>query len=250
MDAQQGGGRRQRRSPRDLHPKLEAMESRELLTAAPLLVSGQRVTPPNLLAAAALAQSRGVSTAAAQGLNPANAITPLIGSGPTRRELARQRFHAYFSGPVTVSGGRFSDQGKTIYFRGLGGSNQFLHGDFQMAIVFPKDPTAPLFGEAYLQDKNTNSGGQVGLVLQGVSPQTFDKAGRPTQLTFTSDPNIYSGIYFADTSRGTVKIEYSKGSATVVFDGLVYTSGLFSPIRNSDLYSRGGRITPIGGRAG
>jgi hypothetical protein len=173
----------------------------------------------------------------------------LIGTNPTPRELARERFRAVFSGPVDVGPGRFGDQAKTLYFRGLGSSNLFLHGDYQMAIVFPTDTTKPIFGEAVLEDKNTNSSGIIGAQLKGVTPQTFDRLGRPTKFTFTQDPNIYSGIFFVDTSVGTVNIKYSKGSATVVFDGLVYTTGLTSPLTNSDLYSRGGRITPRSGRA-
>jgi hypothetical protein len=171
-------------------------------------------------------------------------ISPLIGIDPTPAELARERFHAVFSGPVIAGPGRFADQSKTLYFQGLGGSNTFLHGDFQMAIVYPSDPTQPLIGEAYLEDKNNNSGGQIGFQLQGVTPQTVDRLGRPTQLTFSNDPNIYSGIFFANTASGTVSIHYSKGSATVVFNGLVYTIGVTSPLKNSNLYSRGGRITP------
>jgi hypothetical protein len=240
-------GQRQR-SDRSLRPRLEVMEGRELLSVTPLLVGGPTINPDSLMNAA-IAQHAANPSAAGNGLDPTGSISPLIGANPTPRELARERFHAYFSGPVYVSGGRFADQGKTLYFRGLGGSNNFLHGDYQMAIIFPKDPTAPLFGEAYLQDKNTNSGAQLGLRLQGLTPQTFDQAGRPTTLTFSSDPNVYSGIYFADTAAGTVKIHYSKGSATATFDGLIFTSGVFSPLANSDLYSRGGRITPRGGRA-
>jgi hypothetical protein len=229
--------------------KLEVMESRELLSITPVLASRPTVTPPNLVTAAALSEFPGGAPIPGLSLSPVNSITPLIGTGPTPRELARERFHAYFSGPMYVSGGRFADQGKTLYFRGVGGSNDFLHGDFQMAIIFPKNPGEPLFGEAYLEDKNNNSSGQIGLRLEGVTPQTFDKAGRPTQMTFTNDPNIYSGIYFANTAAGTVTIRYSKGSATAIFDGLVFTSGLFSPVANSDLYGRGGRITPRSGRA-
>jgi hypothetical protein len=225
------------------------MEARELLSIAPLLATQTRVTTPNVLQAAALSEFPGGRPIPGLTLSPTNSISPLIGSNPTPRELARERFRAVFSGPLSVSGGRFADQGKTLYFRGLGSSNTFLHGDYQMAIIFPTDPNAPLFGEAYLEDKNANAGGQLGLVLQGLTPQTFDKAGRPTRMTFTSDPNIYAGPFFADTAKGTVDIRYSKGSATATFNGLVYTIGLTNPITNSDLYSRGGRITPRSGRA-
>jgi hypothetical protein len=232
-----------------MRPALEAVETRELLSVAPLIVAGRPSPSPAAVMAAALSEFPGGPPLQGISLNPANSISPLIGTGPTPRELARERFHAYFSGPMYVSGGRFADQGKTLYFRGLGGSNMFLHGDYQMAVIFPTDPTKPLFGEAYLEDKNNNSSGQLGLQLKGSTPQTFDKQGRPTSFTFTSDPNIYSGIYFAFTAAGTVQIRYSKGSATAIFNGLVYTTGITSPIANSDLYSRGGRTTPRSGRA-
>src|SRR5262249_36792758 len=235
MEAQR---RRAAQGVRGMQPVLEALEMRELPSGAPLIAAGRTSPGPGAVLAAALSEFPGGPPLRGAALNPATAITPLIGTGPTPRELARERFHAYFSGPMYVSGGRFADQAKTLYFRGLGGSNQFLHGDYQMAIIFPADPTKPLFGEAYLEDKNNNSSGQLGLQLKGSTPQTFDKQGRPTSLTFTADPNIYSGIYFAFTGAGTVQIRYSKGSATAIFNGLVYTAGLTSPIANSDLYSR------------
>jgi hypothetical protein len=250
MEAQERRGHRRVRSPRGIRPTLEAMEMRELLSVTPLIVQSARSFSPAQLQAAALSQSAAGSGVPGQTmLNPATSMTPLIGTGPSRRELARERFHAVFSGPVYVSSGRFSDQAKTLYFRGLGTSSAFLHGDFQMAIVFPADTTKPLFGEAVLQDKNNNSSGIIGLQLHGLTPQTFDRQGRPTSFTFNQDPNIYSGIFFVETSSGTLNIHYSKGSATAVFNGLVYTTGLTNPLTNSDLYARGGRITPRGGRA-
>ncbi len=245
MEVQNG---RTRYPSRRVHPKLEVLEGRKLFSVVPMIAQHTPSYSPSALVAAARSGNSGGASVPGFSLNPATSQTPLIGTNPTPRELARERFHAYFSGPVYVSRGRFQDQGKTIYFRGIGGSNTFLHGDYQMAIIFPADPTRPLFGEAYLQDKNNNSGGQLGLQLQGLTPQTFDRQGRPTSLTFSQDPNIYSGIFFADTASGTVKIRYSKGSATAIFDGLVYTAGLTSPLANSDLYSRGGRITPRSGR--
>jgi hypothetical protein len=88
----------------------------------------------------------------------------------------------------------------------------------------------------------------VGFQLQGTTPQSYDKVGRPTKLTFTADPAINSGIFFENTASGTVSIHYSKNSATARFNGLVYTTGLTNPLTNSELYARGGRITPRGGR--
>jgi hypothetical protein len=234
-----------------MRPRLETMERRDLLSVIPIVEQAQRPTinASGLLQAAAISEFPVKPLPPGVSLNPATSQSPLIGTNPTRRELARERFTAVFAGPVYVGPGRFGDQAKTLYFRGLGSSNTFLHGDFQMAIVFPTNPTAPLFGEAVMQDKNTNSSGIVAARLNGITPQTFDRLGRPTKFTFTQDPNIYSGIFFVDTSAGTVNITYSKGSARVVFNGLVYTTGLTSPLTNSDLYSRGGRITPRSGRA-
>jgi hypothetical protein len=247
MEDRGNGGRGRRRSPRKNRPSLEAMERRDLLSVIPIIEQAQKptLTASDVIQAAAIS---GASTTS-QGLNPTGSQSPLIGTDPTPRELAREKFTAVFSGPVYVGPGRFANQSKTLYFRGLGTSNAFLHGDFQMAIVFPTDPTAPLTGEAIMQDKNTNSQGILALPMTGLTPQTYDKQGRPTDFTFSTDPNIYSGIFFVNTSAGTVHITYSKGSAKVTFKGLVYTTGLTNPLTNSDLYSRGGRITPISGRA-
>ena len=228
-----------------MHPALEDLETRNLMSVAPSIL-GARHRALSPLIHAQVGGGSGGSGGAGSGGGATSGVgfSPLFGSGqPTPHERARQRFHAYFQGPVTVGPGRFSDQAKIIYFRGLGGSNNFMHGDFQMAIVIPQDPTAALLGEAYLEDKNNNSSGQIGFDLTG-DPKIVDRAGRPNHLTFTSNPNIYSGIYFANTASGTVDLQYSKGSATVRFTGLVYTTGLTSPIKNSDFYAHGGRITP------
>jgi hypothetical protein len=256
MEDRVHGGRRVRRGTYRLRPGLEDLEPRKLMSITPVIASGRHVPISSILlhaeeGAGGSAGGGGVTgmEGSANGFpNGGNSLSPLLGQGqPTPHELARERFHAYFSGPITVSPGRFSDQAKIIYFRGLGGSTQFRHGDYQMAIVIPTDPNAQPFGEAVLEDKNNNSSGIIGLPLTAV-PNAVDRLGRPTQLTFTQDPNIYSGIDFVNSSTGTLNITYSKGSATAIFNGKVYTSGLTSPIKNSDLYSRGGRISPRSGR--
>jgi len=188
---------------------------------------------------------------------------PVIGTGtPTAAELAREKFVAKFEGPLTTVAGRFSDQKQIIYLRGLGGStpNFFLHADYSLAIVIPTgfnpanpagtggSPTngdgspnpsyvPPVTGFAFLDDKNNNSGGVVGLDLVAV-PTSFDSKGRPTQLTFTADPNVYGGIFFVDSAVGTVTITYGKNTATAVFNGRIYTSGLTNPFQNVDLYAK------------
>ena len=182
---------------------------------------------------------------------------PIIGNGtPTAAELAREKFVAHFTGPLATQPGRFTDQKQIIFMRGLGGStkNFFLHGDYSLAFVIPTgfnrahpggtggDPTAPGYvppvtGFAFLDDKNNNSGGVVGLDLVA-DPTSFDAKGRPTRLTFTADPNVYGGIFFADAAYGVVSITYGKNSATALFNGRIYTSGLTSPFENVDLYAK------------
>lgn len=231
------------RTRRCLAAVVERLDSRELLSGlvAALASSGPPAPSPGALVDRA-------EVASSSSSNGFSTPSPILGNGtPTPRELARERFVATFQGPVYVGPGRFSDQSKIIYMRGPGGSNMFLHGDYQMAIVYSTNPNAPLTGEAYMQDKNNNSGAQVGFILTG-NPSAVDRLGRPTQMTFTNDPNIYSGIFYSDAATGTVSIRYSKGTARAIFKGLVYTSGLTSPLRNTDLIGRGGRITPRSGR--
>jgi hypothetical protein len=180
---------------------------------------------------------------------------PIIGTGtPTAAELAREKFVATFSGPMATIPGRFSDQKQIIYLKGLGGStpNFFLHGDYSLAIVIPTgfnkaqpqgtggDASAPGYvppvtGFAFLDDKNNNSGGVVGLDLVAT---TFDAKGRPTTLSFTADPNVYGGIFYVDSAVGTVHLTYGKNTATAHFNGRIYTSGLTNPFENVDLYAK------------
>jgi hypothetical protein len=236
-----------RARPRRGRLVVEAMEARDLPSILPFMATAG----PGQPSASALALRAGDVAAALQAGSgatpgkptqgtPAPPILPGAGQ-PTPAELARERFRAYFNGPFYAGPGRFTDQSKILYFRGVGGSTQFLHGDFQMALVFPSDPSATITGAAYMQDKNINSGGALGLDLT-IDPTSLDRRGRPTRATFASDPNIYSGVDYFDSSTGTVRIGYHGGAATVIFDGLLYTSQITNPIRNQDLQSRGGRL--------
>jgi hypothetical protein len=253
-----GVRKRRRRAAR---PRLEPVEARQLPSG--LIASMSAASPPLPSFQKLSRRVESASTAAATGTpiysgNTGNAgnglglsnnpASPLLGNGqPTPRELARETFHAYFSGRYYTSPGRFSDQGTTYFFRGLGGSTDYLHGDFDMGIVTPLDPNAPFQGEAMLEDKNTNSQAIQGFILSG-SRTDVDGRGRPTHLTFTADPNIYSGAFFVEAAQGSVDITYGpRNSIAVRFSGLVYTSGLTSPLVNQDLYSRGGR--PLTNRA-
>lgn len=209
-----------RRSGRKLRPGVESVESRQLMSGITTMLA----TQPRGHVPALTGNTTGLT------------MPPFIpGSGTTSpHELARQRFQASFSGPVVVGPGRFSSESKVFYYRGIGGSNQFLHGDYQMAIIMPSDPTKPITGGVYMQDRNNNSGGQLGLDLT-FDPNSLDRFGRPTKATFVNDPNVYSGIYYAFTAQGNVKIRYFGHKAAVQFTGLLYTSGLTGVFRNEGL---------------
>ena len=150
---------------------------------------------------------------------------------PLPREVARERFRATFKGPFSVGPPLFTGQSKILHFRGLGTSNQFLHGDYQMTVILPKNASDPTTGGAYMQDKNINSGGAIAFDLKA-DPQSFDRFGRPTSLTFTINSNIYSGIFYNAIASGTVTIRYFKSTSSVLFDGLVFTNGISNPLRN------------------
>ena len=242
-------GIRQKKAAR---PGVESMEGRELLSG--LLVALQASTPQ--LSASQVVSYASTSHQSVQALSNSSSsngvyigstgpnasanfpASPLLGSGtPTKAELARESFHAKFTGPLTILPGRFTDQKQIIYMKGLGGStpNWFLRADYSLAVIVPKDPTRQVTGFAFLDDKNNNSGGVVGLDLLATQ---FDAKGRPTVLTFTADPNVYGGIFFVDSASGTVHITYGKNTATSVFNGRIYVSGLTSPFANADLYSK------------
>lgn len=247
-----------RQGRRALRPTIEGLEleSRQLLSGIIALMAASAPKPVSAIAAlsnrvaAAPVTYSGNTGGVGNGVGLSNNnSSPLLGNGqPTPQEVARETFRAGFTGQVYTGPGRFTSQSTTYNIRGLGGTNFFLHGDLDMTIVTPTDPTAPFMGEAVMNDKSTGSGGILGLILTG-SRTAVDAKGRPTQLTFSSDPNIYSGIFFTSASQGTVTLTYgARHSVKAVFHGLVYTSGLTNPLVNSALYARGGRPLPYHGR--
>jgi hypothetical protein len=258
------------RNRRAARPSLEPVEARELLSGIIAVLASAQA--PQVSAATLLAQRLQLSSGAALTASPGNTsasgsvsgaqggtintggttlpagnsltdntASPLFGNGtPTPHELAREAFHAGFQGRSYTGPGRFSNQGTTYYYRGVGGSSFFLHGDFNMAIVTPTDPSAMFVGEAVLNDKSTGTSGILGLVLVG-DRSNVDQFGRPTKMTFTGDPNIYSGAFSVAGAEGTVTIRYGNGpkqQTVVTFSGRVYTSGLTSPLVNTDFYAR------------
>lgn len=88
-----------------------------------------------------------------------NPLVPTQGETRTPREAARQRFRASFGGPYSIGPGMFADQAFHIVARGVGSSSAFLHGNYQMSIVIPKDPTQPFEAVVSMFDRNINSTG-------------------------------------------------------------------------------------------
>jgi hypothetical protein len=172
---------------------------------------------------------------------PTPPVPPLIpGPGqPLPNEVARTRFAASFSGPFLVGPPRYTGESAILDYRGLGTSTQFLHGDFQMTIALPNNPAANITGAAFMQDKNLTGGNEIGLDIN-FDKTTLDKKGRPTQGTWVTDPNIYSGANFFNQGTGTVQIRYSRnGTAAAFFRGHIYTNGITNILRNTNLHPTG-----------
>jgi len=254
------------RDRRPLRPTIERMEERQLLSGLMASMAAQKLhptaVPPSFVGGIHAESGGGAGGAGGEGTGGGggtgnrspytypptgngfadNSSSPLLGKGtPTPGELAREAYRASFGGRYYSGPGRFSDQGTTYFYRGLGTSTTFLHGDFTMAVVTPTDPTVPFQGSAILSDKNTNSSGVQGLILSGLRSDV-DAQGRPTRLRFVADPNIYAGAFYVEAAEGTVDIKYgANDKIKVTFHGRVYTNGLTNPLTNQDLYARQGR---------
>ena len=162
---------------------------------------------------------------------------------PTPREQKREQFRAAFEARFFNGPPRFVEEAKQIYFLGVGGSNQFLHGNLQMRLFTPKDPAGTVVGTAGLFDRNNNSSGVLLLFLSG-NPNDVDAAGRPTHLTFDVNGGGGSGgTYASSTGQGTVDIRYfpgrhaphrpyhgEAGTANVIVRGMIFTAGTNNPI--------------------
>lgn len=194
-----------KRAGRAIRPTLERVESRALLSTVSARLATGTITPADLR----------------------------IGQ-PTPHEQGRLRFNAALSGPYVVGPGRYTGVDRSFYLRGVGTSSAFLHGEFQMEIVRPVDPSSPLIGTATLFDRNINNGSLV-LNIQG-DRSAVDRFGRPTRLNWqVSDA---SGASFTDAAgSGTMQIRYfsggrgrqprvlEQGNAAVVLRGMVYATG-------------------------
>jgi hypothetical protein len=227
--------RRRPRPARRLRAGLEGFERRELLSGIIASLAARHDAPPAVHPAVVRA-AVATPTPGANGLIPTGSVpdpAPMVpGQGtPTRHELAREQFTAQVSGTVIRGPGRFSDQSSILFYQGQGTASHSLHTSFRMGIVFPTDPTRPIVGAIYLQDRSSASANQVTFDL-AVDPNSLDRFGRPTQAIFYSDPNVYSGLDYQTASYGTMKIRYFGNQAAIGLTGRVYTNGLTGGIGN------------------
>jgi hypothetical protein len=207
-------------------PRFEGLEVRELLSTSALIAS-----------TSLLATTRGATSAAGSvdGLSTSNPI-PLI----------FRPFIAKFQGPIVVGPPRATGQISQTYMFGGGNSSAFLHGDLQLGLFTPADPSQPIIGQATLTVKNvSNTGNQLIVDLTSV-PAAVDRHGRPTLFTWTQNA-ASGGIFTNGDGSGTMQLIYSPGrfpgqshlhqirtagNVGVIFRGTLGTTNLNSTIRN------------------
>ena len=215
-------------------PSLEPLEGRELPTFT--LIHHAGVSPATLLALEAANAARQVQA------NMPTTPTPPSGT-PTAHELARQTYVGKFLGSYTVGIGRTSGEARQIYTLGSGTSNQALHGQYQMRVSIPTDPTAPTTGVIALFPPNVATTGST-LILDLTADPTSLVRGLPTHYTWSVDPSsagLYTNAGGYGTGQGTLDIHFlnprrgpapatQSGKTTVVIHGLVNVGGLFNDL--------------------
>jgi hypothetical protein len=165
---------------------------------------------------------------------------------PIPHEAVRERFSATYTGIYTLGRGRFDSQSRSFAFQGAGESTYSLHGDAQLGLVTPKDPTRPLSGLLTQFDRNNNTNYVYGIDVAGDQVTGVDRFGRPTHLTYTTDVNVSSGIAVESLSSGTIDIRYvssrapargifTSGTAVMVIRGSIYSLGSSQNLKNTHI---------------
>jgi hypothetical protein len=225
-------------------PRVEGLESRDMMSVIPILLAEEQNVPaiPSLAQLSAEAEGGGAVSGAASGsTSPAGVnnqfINPPADAVPTPRELKREQFSFKFTGKYQIGPPRFENQTMTIYFKGVGTSTYFLHGDDQVGFVVDKDPSIPASGNSTSYDRNNNTNAAFSFDLTGV-PGAVNKQGLPTQFTISTDVNASAGFFDESTSSGLLTIHYlpgiqqrqgyKQGTATVTITGRAYTLGTVS----------------------
>jgi hypothetical protein len=249
-----------RRTPRDLRPYMEEIERRELLSAitdvmaADSLVEGRHAL--NTAEGALVSQNSGAQSIAVpqnQGpvLNPDGSINnqALAPTGTlTKRALKLERFTAQFAGPYTVGAGLTNDEKIRTFITGVGSANTILHGDIQLLLVTPNDPSLPIGGVSAIFDRNLNTNTVLGMDESAPQSSVYvNRLGLPSFIPKLSiDVNLSSGTYDEAYAVGNMKIRYfpsakrtpgvlSQGQAVVTIHARIYTANVGFILRNATL---------------
>jgi hypothetical protein len=166
----------------------------------------------------------------------------------TQRQLRRERFVARFDGTYTVGAGRTSDELIQTFITAAGSANTIRHGDIQLLLITPKNPSLPIGGTSAIFDRNLNTNTVLGFdEAAPQSPATIDRFGLPSFLTTVSvDVNLSSGTYDEAYAIGTARIHYfpsatrtpgvlSQGKAIVIFHAQIYTPNVGFILRNANI---------------
>jgi hypothetical protein len=252
-----------RRIHRDLRPRVECCESRQLLSGITdvLAVPGHISSRGTGRAIANLAGAGSATfpssivlggVALNQGplLNPDGTINNLAlapTGTPKPGELKRQRFVARYVGPYSIVPGRTSTEAIQTLIQGTGTANTMLHSDIQIRLVTPKDPNAPFGGVSTIFDRNINTNTVLGFDL-AAPQQNIDRGGRPNHITtVTIDANSSAGVYVEAYGQGVVNIHYipggrrtlpganSQGTAIVTIHAQIYAPNASFILRNTQL---------------
>jgi hypothetical protein len=252
-----------RRILRHLRPSLEEIERRVFLSAITDVMAGNSINAEALRAkAAALTATAGSSSAfSSQSIAVPQNQGPLLNADGTinnqalaptgtltRRELRREHFTAQFVGTYTVGAGRTSDEKIQTFITAAGSANTMLHGDIQLLLVTPNDPSLPIGGVSAIFDRNLNTNTVLG--LDESAPQSspyINRLGLPTFLpTVSLDVNLSSGTYDQGYAVGTMNIHYipsgkhtsgviSQGKAIVTIHAQIYTANVGFILRNANI---------------
>jgi hypothetical protein len=226
---------------------IERLETREVLsTYAAVLARGQIIAARQALATTEALASQGPASNATPALTTGSATA----STPTPRTLRRAVFVAKFKGVYFVGPPQFTDESQRIFLNVSGGSNQILRANALVVINTPASgslPTTRATANIFGRDIATTGSN---LVLDLSAPPLGNPRSLPTHLTWTingasagtyalasmpADPNNPGSplpgtldISFHPTRRGGPGGAFSMGTATLVFRGSIFTTGVGS----------------------
>jgi hypothetical protein len=247
-----------KRWTRRRRPCVEQCERRALLSTVTDIMAGNSLAAGrqarSALASEALGGNGGFVLSPTSVAVPGNQGPPPLGTNLaiaptgtlTPRQLKIERFSAQFAGPYTIGPGRTSTEALTTFITGRGSATTIIHGDIQLLIITPKDPTMPIGGILAIFDRNLNSNTTLGLDIS--SPQqNVDRAGRPNYFpSVMLDVNASSGLYNQGFAQGILSVRYipngkhtpgviSQGTAIVTIRAQIYATRTAFILRNANL---------------